>query len=62
LYRSNGVTRGTGGGASTNLSINYGTYAEYSDWSVAFVAVYNGTLSATDYGIVESWIANRYGI
>jgi hypothetical protein len=63
LYRSNGVTRGTGGGgASTNLTINYGTYTEYSDWSVAFVAVYTGTMSATDYGIVESWIASRYGI
>jgi hypothetical protein len=63
LYRSNGVTRGTGGGgASTNLTINHGIYAEYSDWSVAFVAVYTGTLSPTDYSIVESWIASRYGI
>lgn len=63
LYRSNGTTRGTSGGsASTNLSVNYGAYAEYSDWSCAFVAVYSGTMSATDYGIVESWIANKFGI
>lgn len=63
LYRSNGVTRGSSGGsASTNLSINYGSNAEYSDWSCAFVAVYTGTLSAIDYGVVESWIASKYGI
>jgi hypothetical protein len=63
LYRSNGVTRGSSGGsASTNLSVNYGSYAEYSDWSLSFLAVYTGTMSATDYGTVEAWIANRFGI
>jgi hypothetical protein len=63
LYRSNGTTRGSSGGsASTALSINHGAYAEYSDWSCAFVAVYSGTMSATDYGIVESWISSRFGI
>jgi hypothetical protein len=63
LYRSNGITRGSSGGsASTNLTINYGATTEYSDWSVAFLAVYTGTLSVYDYGLVESWIADRYGI
>lgn len=64
LYRSNGTTRGSSGGsASTNLSVNHGTYTgEYSDWSCAFVAVYSGTMSSTDYLTVESWIANKFGI
>lgn len=63
LHRSNGVTRGTaGGGASTALTLNYGQNAEYSDWSAAFIAVYTGTMSATNYGIVETWIVNKFGI
>ena len=63
LYRSNGTTRGTSGaGFSTALSVNHGSTTEYSDWAIAFVAVYSGTMSATDYGIVESWIANKFGI
>lgn len=61
LYRSNGVTRGTGGGASTSLSINHAG-SEYSDWSVALTLVYSGTMSAADYQTVEAWIANRFGI
>lgn len=60
LYRSNGVTRGTGGGASTALSINYGTYAEYSDWECAEVLVYPSTLSSTDYQTIEQWLAYKY--
>jgi hypothetical protein len=63
LYRSNGTTRGTSGGsASTALSINYGTYAEYSNWSIPFLAVYSGTMSSTNYLAVESYMANRFGI
>jgi hypothetical protein len=65
LYRSNGTTRGSSGGsASTNLSINHGTYVstEASNWSCAFTAVYSGTMSSTDYQLVESYIANRFGI
>lgn len=61
LYRSNGVTRGTSGGsASTNLSIN--NTGETTDWQAAFLAVYNTTLSSTDYAAVESWLASKYGI
>jgi hypothetical protein len=62
LYRSNGTTRGTGGGASTALSINHGNYAEYSDWQCAEVLVYPSTLSSTDYQAVEAWLAAKYGI
>lgn len=64
LYRSNGVQRGTGGGTSKQLSINYGNYVsgESSDWNVTFVAVYNRTLNSTEYGEVESWLSSRYGI
>jgi hypothetical protein len=65
LYRSNGTQRGTGGGAtSKQLSINYGASAsgESSDWNVAFVAVYNRTLNSTEYGQVESWISEKYGV
>ncbi len=63
LYRSNGVTRGSSGGsASTQLSVNRGAYAEYSDWNIAFLCVYNRTLSAAEYQQVESWLSSRYGI
>jgi len=63
LYRSNGVTRGTGGGgASTSLSVNYGTYSEYSDWQCALILVYPSTLSASDYQSVEQWLSYKYGI
>ena len=63
LYRSNGVTRGTGGGgASTQLSVNWGAYSENSDWNITFLCVYNRTLNAAEYQQVESWLSSRYGI
>jgi hypothetical protein len=63
LYRSNGVTRGSGGGAaSTDLSINHGAYPEYSDWACALVIVYNRTLNSSEYIEVENWIQSNYGI
>jgi len=63
LYRSNGVTRSSSGGsASTNLTVNYGTYSEYSDWQCAFLCVYSGTMSAGNYASVESWLSTRFGI
>jgi hypothetical protein len=63
LYRSNGVTRGSSGGsASTSLTINDGQYNEYSDWQCAFICVYSGTMSATDYGALELWISQKFGI
>jgi len=63
LLRTNGVSRGTGSpGASTNLSINHGTYAEYSDWACALVVVYNRTLSSSEYIEVENWIQSKYGV
>jgi hypothetical protein len=63
LYRSNGITRGSSGGsASTSLTINDGNFAEYSDWQCTFVCVYSGTMSATNYAIVESWLIAKFGI
>lgn len=65
LFRSNGTTRGTGGGTqSTRLGLNWSNVAptETSDWQTALVVVYNTALSSTDYTAVESWIADRYGI
>ncbi|MGY8913379.1 MAG: hypothetical protein ACKVHS_08945, partial [Flavobacteriales bacterium] len=50
LYRSNGVTRGTnlGGGESTQLSVNYGTYytSQSSTWAIAEIIVYNRALNS----------------
>jgi hypothetical protein len=63
LYRSNGVTRGSSGGsASTQLSINWGAFTEFSTWNITFLCVYNRTLNATEYQQVESWLSSRYGI
>lgn len=63
LYRSNLVTRGSSGGnATTRLTVNAGTYAEYSTWNCAEIIVYNTTLSATDYALVEAHLNVKYGL
>lgn len=65
LYRSNGVTRGTnlGGGESTQLSVNYGTYytSQSSTWAIAEIIVYNRTLNSTEYTNVENYLNMKYG-
>ena len=65
LYRSNGVTRGSGigGGASTQLSVNYGTYytSQSSTWAIAEIIVYNRTLNSTEYTNVENYLNLKYG-
>ena len=64
LYRSNGVTRGSGigGGTSRQLSINWGSYSssQPSTWGVAEVIVYNRTLSSTEYTNVENYLNLKY--
>lgn len=61
LYRGEGTTYGTSGGsASTNLSINWGIYSEYSDWEIIELIVYNRHLSSAEYTSVEGWIAALY--
>lgn len=63
LYRSAGVQRGTGGGASTQLSILNGNYSgEISSWAVAEVIVYNRTLSLSEIQSVESYLSTKYGL
>ena len=67
LYRANGVTLGTSGAGSTSyaspLAINlFGDKQELSDWSVAFVAVFSGSLSASTCAAFEAWVAGQYGI
>ena len=64
LYRSNGVTRGSGigGGTSAQLSVNWGVYesSQPSDWAIAEVIVYNRTLSSTEYTNVEDYLNKKY--
>jgi hypothetical protein len=67
LYRSNGITRGTSGAGSPNydrISINgNGVYSgEFSPWYCVEVIVYNTNLSSTNYGTIETYLANKYGI
>lgn len=65
LYRSNGVTRGSGigGGASTQLTVNNGGYksTQSSTWGIAEIIVYNRTLSSTEYLNVENYLNLKYG-
>ena len=65
LYRSNGLTRGSGigGGASTQLTVNYGNYqsTQSSTWGIAEIIVYNRTLTSTEYLNVENYLNLKYG-
>jgi hypothetical protein len=64
LYRSLGRTRGTTtGGASDTLAINAGAFAaESADFTFQALMVYNRTLNATEYQMVEDYLANRFKI
>ena len=64
LYRSLGRTRGTTtGGASDTLAINAGVWsAESTDFAFQALMVYNRTLNATEYQMVEDYLANRFKI
>lgn len=65
LYRSNGVTRGTGNGGvlTPGLSVNHGVYtAELSDWQVAEIIVYDRELNSTEYGQVEQYLSRKYNL
>lgn len=65
LYRSNGVTRSTGGGGATSdtIGINSGAFAsEASDFMIAEIIVYASELNSTDYAAVESYLATKYGV
>jgi hypothetical protein len=72
LYRSNGVTRGTSGGATSpsvsggdfshcpSIGINSGS--EQSTWMSAEIIVYNRTLPESEWRLVENYLATKYGI
>jgi hypothetical protein len=61
LYRSNARERGTSGGtASTNLSLNYGNYNEFSDWAFYCLFVYDRSLSISEIRLMENYINSRY--
>lgn len=63
LYRGNALTYGTSGGsASARLSLNDGSNAEYSAWQCAEVIVFNRTLSATEYAMMENYLNEKYGL
>jgi hypothetical protein len=64
LGRTNGITRGTGGGGSSDrLTINAGVgTGESSTWQTVECLAYNRTLTSIEYGLVESYLATKYGI
>jgi hypothetical protein len=66
LYRSNGATRGTTGGARTTLppfGINVdGSISEKSDFEIAELIIFNRVLTADEYIAVETSLSQNYGI
>jgi hypothetical protein len=66
LYRSNKINRTTaspGTPSYDNISINYGYWTgERSTCEVACVLVYNRTLSATEYHLIENELSRIYKI
>jgi hypothetical protein len=61
LGRSNKVTRGTGGGGTSDrLCIN--GKSESSAWQTVECVVYNRTLTSTEYGTIENYLSAKYGI
>jgi hypothetical protein len=66
LYRSLGRTRGTTGAGTPSfdtLAINAGNSpVETTDFTFQAMMVYNRTLNATEYQMVEDYLANRFKI
>lgn len=66
LYRSLGRTRGTTGAGTPSydtLAINLGNSpAETTDFTFQALMVYNRNLNATEYQMVEDYLANRFKI
>lgn len=62
LYRYNGINRTTVSSSSTTtqLSINYGQSAQYSDWIVREVLVFNKTLNLSSILSIEKLLMNKY--
>jgi hypothetical protein len=74
LFRTNGVRYGPNNTAgavatSTTVTLHYGNYAgpggtgsEKGSWAVAEAIWFNRELSATEYKLVEGYLANKYGM
>jgi len=62
LYRGNGIDLTTISvtGSVERLSINYGVTAEYSDWAVWEVIVYNRELTLAEIETVENYLFNAH--
>lgn len=65
LYRSLGRTRGTTGAGTpsfdSQIAINTGAFSgETTDFAFQALMVYNRTLNATEYQMVEDYLANRF--
>ncbi len=66
-YRSQGVDRTVGNNGyqysdAPRLAINNASYAEYSDWEVADILVYDSTLTTTQLRQNELYLNRLYGI
>jgi len=67
IVRTNGIARTGGAGAGApsyaRLAINTSNWSgELSTWMTVECIVYNTNLSAGNYALVESYLANKYGI
>ena len=64
LYRCNGMPRTTAGaGSPSTCKLGINTFAgQASDWAVAYVAVYAGTLTAAEVFNVEQALASQYDV
>lgn len=61
--RTNGITRGTSGGSGAGrMNINIGYPAETSTFQTVECIVYNRVLTAAEYTVIESYLANKHGI
>ena len=64
LYQCNGMPRTTAGaGSPSTCKLGINTFAgQASDWAVAYVAVYAGTLTAAQIFNVEQALASQYNV
>lgn len=62
LYRANGLTRSTGGGADYIPEIGLNTQGERSDYQVAELILFDRRLTDTEIKQVEDYLGGQYGI
>lgn len=60
-FRDSGIVRATsGGGTSVALGLNDGSYAEFSDWEVAEVLVFNRHITTSEMSTIEDILGLYY--